>query len=650
VKSLSSPLAGMSQAAFQTDETLAALESAQAAGRLSASAVENVRIWLTKPQYSQYVPLICQHLASGKWADLEDVFWTSIPFGTAGRRGRMYPIGTNAINDRTMGESAQGLADYVLSVVRSPLSVAKKSPAKTTDHGPRTTDLRCAISYDTRHQSRHFAELCAGIMVANGFNVLMFDGFRPTPELSFTVRDKKCACGMMISASHNPPSDNAIKAFWSTGGQLRPPHDEGVIECVARVVEIKQVPFADAVASGSVRFCQEEIDPRYKQAVLEQSQAGPRDLRVLYSPLHGVGLTSILPVLKTDGFEQIEVYQPHAAPDGDFPNVPGNVANPENPTVFDQLIEHARRSGAELVLASDPDADRIGCAAPLSVAKPQSGDAAAAEWRTLSGNQIGVLLGDLLLRRLQDSDRLTPEHYVIKTLVTGDMICAVARQLGARAFGDVLTGFKWIGSLIDEVGPDKFVFGFEEAHGYLAGTYARDKDGAVAAMLLAELAAQCKAKGQTLHEQLDQLFLRYGCYQEKTVSHTMPGADGVARMQAMMTRLRASPPQRLGGLPVTSIRDYLSQRVFNCALANDVPMTASIPPSDLLIFDLSPPGNGAAIRASGTEPKIKFYLFASEPPNSSRPEADNLKELIAVKQRLNQRLDALKADLIAAAR
>jgi phosphoglucomutase/phosphomannomutase len=624
----------MTQSALNSGQTkqadlesaLAALEVAQSAGKLSASAVENIQTWLMEPRYAEYAPLVLEHISACKWRELDNAFWTVIPFGTAGRRGRMYPIGTNAINDRTMGESAQGLADYVNEQMGS------------GEWGVGNANRRCVIAYDTRYRSRHFAELCAEIMVANGFGVIFFDGFRPTPELSFTVRDRQCACGIMISASHNPPSDNAIKAFWSSGGQLRAPHDDGVTRCVQKVSTIKRIPFAEAIASGRVKFEQDEMDRRYQAAVLAvgSQQKTNHDLRILYSPLHGVGQTSVLPILKADGFTNIEVFQPHATPDGEFPNVPGHVANPENPAVFDELIEHAKASGAELILASDPDADRIGCAARTkaegrSIQRLSIGGGGEADhvWSTLSGYQIGELLSELLLRQLQQSGRLTPEHYVIKTLVTSDMICRIAEGFGVRAYGDVLTGFKWIGSKIDEVGPEKFVFGFEEAHGYLAGTYARDKDGAVAAMLLAELAAECKAAGLTLHEQLDRLFLRYGCHLERTVSHTMPGADGLAKMKAVMQRLRSDQPRTLGGMPLKNLRDYLQPQ-------------GDVPKSDLLIFNLDPAGNRAAVRPSGTEPKLKFYLFAYDPPEQSA-------DLPATKQRLTKRLAALESDLLRAA-
>lgn len=596
----------------EIESALVAAEAACLAGSLTKSAVDNLRIWLTKPQYADYAPLVIEHVARGQWRELDSAFWTVIPFGTAGRRGCMYPIGTNAINDRTMGESVQGLADYVFG----------------THDASLPTPLRVAIAYDTRHRSRHFAELSAEIMVAAGFEVWMFDGFRPTPELSFAVRDKRCACGIMISASHNPPSDNAIKAFWSTGGQLRAPHDEGVIQCVDKVVEIKRTPFAEALASGRIKYCQTEIDPRYQAAVLGQAQPGPRDVKLLYSPLHGVGLTSVLPILQADGFKNIEVYGPQSKPDGDFPNVPGNVANPENPRVFDEMIQHARTSGAELVLASDPDADRIGCAAPLTISK----SSADAQWSTLTGNQIGAVLAEFLLRRLKAAGRLTPQHYVIKTLVTSDMIVRIAEGYGIRAYSDVLTGFKWIGSKIDEVGPEKFVFGFEEAHGYLAGNYIRDKDGSVAAMLLSELAAECKTQGRTLHQHLDGLFQQFGCHLEKSVNHVLPGAEGLAKMKAVMERLRSNPPRELGGLPVRQVRDYL---------LGDQKLLGEVPRSDLLIFELDPAGNRAAVRPSGTEPKLKFYLFAYEP-------AKNCGDLAAVKKSLTARLAAVEADLLKA--
>ncbi|MGH7136799.1 MAG: phospho-sugar mutase, partial [Pirellulales bacterium] len=327
-----------------SDEYAAELKQVDEAvtrGQLSASAAENIRAWLTEPRYGEYAGQVAEHIRSGKWQQLDDAFWTIIPFGTGGRRGKMYPIGSNAINDRTIGESAQGLADYVKQAV-----------------GQRA--LSCAIAYDTRHQSRHFAELCAEVLVANGFKVWFLDGYRSTPELSVAVRFKRCSCGLMVTASHNPPSDNAVKAYWSTGGQLLPPHDRGVIDRVMAVDQIARVPFGQALADGRVQYCQDEVDTEYHCQAVRQSVPGPRQLKILYSPMHGVGASSVLPVLGGAGFTDIELFALHAEPNGDFPNVPDHVSNPENPATFDAPIARAKQIGADLVLSTDPDADRLG--------------------------------------------------------------------------------------------------------------------------------------------------------------------------------------------------------------------------------------------------------------------------------------------------
>ena len=253
-----------------------------------------MRAWLTEPRYAAYADEVAAHVAAGKWQVLDDVFWTVIPFGTGGRRGKMYPIGSNAINDRTIGESAQGLADYVKETL-----------------GAGAT-LSCAIGYDTRHKSDHFARLCAEIMTAAGFTVYFLKGYRATPELSFTVREKKCSCGIMVTASHNPPSDNAVKVYWSTGGQIMPPHDKGIIKRVMNTQEIHRADFDKMLAAGKIELCQDEMDVKFQQAVMTQASPGPRNLKVIYSPLHGVGATCVIPVLKADGFTDVELFGPHS--------------------------------------------------------------------------------------------------------------------------------------------------------------------------------------------------------------------------------------------------------------------------------------------------------------------------------------------------
>jgi phosphoglucomutase/phosphomannomutase len=584
------------------------LDAAAAAGKLTPHAVKNIRAWLTEPYLADYAPQVAEHLATGKFAALEEAFWTTIPFGTGGRRGRLYPIGCNAINDRTIGESAQGLADYVKDQVRD-------------------KPLACAIAYDTRHRSREFAELCAEIMVAAGFKVWFLDGYRSTPELSFLVRYKQCDCGIMITASHNPPTDNAVKVYWSSGGQLLPPHDAASIARMAGATWVRRTPFAQALAAGQIEYCQAEVDAAFVQAVTKQSQPGPRQLKIIYSPLHGVGSSAVCPVLQAAGFAAVEVFGPHAQPNPNFTNVPNHVANPENAAVFTAMIERAKQTGAELILATDPDCDRLGCAAPVRCA-------AGAPWATLTGNQIGALLTDFLLGKRKAAGTLRPELYIVKTLVTTELMRRVADGYGIRTSGDHQVGFKYIGGEMDRLGPELFVLGAEESYGFLAGAHARDKDAAVAAMLLAELAAELKSQGRTLHEKLDELFARYGLHAETQLNVQMPGEKGMDDMRALMAGLRARPPQAVAGMKVVRTRDFAGLTVTERDGAKQ-PFVG--PRGDMVMLDLEPVGNYVAVRPSGTEPKVKFYMFAYDPPGAA--------DLPAAKAAQAARLAAMEADL-----
>ncbi|MBL9091288.1 MAG: phospho-sugar mutase [Planctomycetaceae bacterium] len=589
-----------------------AVQKAVAEGKLTQPAADNIRIWLNEPRYAGYAESVAEHIAGGMWKQLDDAFWTVIPFGTGGRRGKMYPIGCNAINDRTIGESAQGLATYV-----------KKSVAPGTN-------MACAIGYDTRHRSREFAELCAEVMVANGFQVYFLDGYRSTPEVSYTVRYKNCCCGIMVTASHNPPSDNAVKAYWAGGVQVLPPHDKGVINEVMACEAIARTPFAEAVKAGKVTFCQEECDASYIQAVLSQSFAGPRDLKIIYSPLHGVGAATVMPILERDGFKNVELFGPHAEPNGDFPNVPGHVSNPENPQVFDAMIERAKQTVADIILATDPDADRVGVAAQLTP---------GGAWKTINGNQIGVLLVDYVLERRKAAGSLGPQNYVVKTLVTTEMIRRIADSYGVKTMGNLHVGFKWIGRTIDAEGPAGFVFGSEESHGYLTGVHARDKDAAVAAMLLAELAARVKAEGKTLHQKLESLSWQHGCHVERLYNQSLPGSEGMATMRKLMEKLRTAPPKTLGGLKVRQARDFLTLTT-KTPTGETKPLDAE--KADMIMLDFEQEGNYVAVRPSGTEPKVKYYMFAYEP-------AEQLANLDDTQAELEARLTAIEKDFQALA-
>ncbi len=618
---------------------LAAIDAAHAAGTITKHSAQTMREWLTQPRYADFAGELATRIdrAAGEpavWKELDDVYWTVIPFGTGGRRGKMYPVGSNAINDRTIGESAQGLADYVRSVM------------------PAGEEPSCAIAYDTRHRSEHFAKLCAEVLLAAGFRIFFLRGFRSTPELSYAVRHTQSTCGIMVTASHNPPSDNAVKVYWAGGVQVLPPHDKGIIDRVMRCDAVHREHFDAGVAAGRVQFVEQEIDPAFVAAVLRQSTAGPRDVSILYTPLHGVGASAVVPVLDGAGFKKLRLYGPQEMPDGDFPNVPGHVANPENPAVLGGAIAEAKDRGDDLVMASDPDCDRLGAAAPLTIA-------ADSGWQTFTGNQLAALLVDWVLSSRKRLGTLKATDHVITTLVTTGLVRRITEASLATTVDTLQVGFKWIGQAIDQTGPEHFVFGCEESHGYLAGTHVRDKDASVAALLLAELTASLRSQGKTLHEQLDAIFCTHGCHLERQVAITLPGAAGMDRMREIMATLRSKPPAALGGLPVARVRDYSS-------LTTSTPDAAAVPfagaKGDLVMFDLADPAtptaslsaaditagrfpalaNCVAARPSGTEPKIKFYLFAAAPPCGQQ-------QLAATKAALTQRLDLLERDLLALA-
>lgn len=599
----------MADATHDIDKYKGLVEDATSAEKITPAAAENLFCWLTEPKYSAYVDGIIEHIDQEKWKQLDDVFWTVIPFGTGGRRGKMYPFGSNAINARTMGESAQGLADYVKEV-------KPKGPWKF------------AIAYDTRHRSREFAELCSGIMVANGFEVYFIDDYRSTPELSYLIRYKNCDCGIMVTASHNPPSDNAVKAYWSTGAQLIPPHDSAVIAKVNEVNEITVADFDQAVADDKIHIVTEETDKAFLNEHLKHSFEGPRDLKVIYSPLHGVGEVNVRTLLEKVGFESVEIYEPHREPNGDFPNVPGHSSNPENVAIFDAIIEHAQGNGSELIIATDPDCDRLGAAAPVTT--DPSGP-----WATFNGNQLGVLLGDFVMEKRRAADALKPEHYIVTTLVTSLMLKRACDAYGIGCKYENLVGFKWICSVMDDEGPENFIFGTEESHGYLVGQYCRDKDGAVACMLMAQLAAEVKAKGISLHEHMDQLYSKYGLHSERLINIQMEGSDGMKRMEKLMKTFRSDPPKSLGGLDIVSVRDY---SVLERKMADGTVEKIEGPVGNLLIFETNVEGNYVAARPSGTEPKVKFYMFTYVPK-------DEIKNLAGQKKQLQERLDAYDADM-----
>lgn len=564
------------------EDALSALREAARESVISESTCDNATRWLSEEPFADYQGGIISLVAQKKWEEVTNLFWQVIPFGTGGRRGQMSQFGSATINDRTIAESAHGLATYLKEVNKS-------------------DELTAVIASDTRNRSPEFARLAATTLAAHGLKVYVFTDHRSTPELSFAVRHLGCDVGAMISASHNPPTDNGFKAYWSHGGQVLPPHDRGIIDCVYQAGKIPEIDYREAVDKKRIVELGEEIDNAYIQAVCALSLSESRDISGLFSPLHGVGASNVYRVLQEAGFTNIALDEARAQPSGDFPEVPDHLPNPERPEVFEPLHEVAQQTQAAVVLASDPDADRMG----VSVRDAEG------HYHLLSGNQVGALIVDYAIRKKSDED-LT-RQVVIETIVTSKLIGQIAKAAGVEVIDDLPVGFKYIGETVDAIQSQgkTFLFGAEESLGYLAGNYARDKDAAIAALWLMELAAELKAEGKTLIDRLDELFVAHGFHQEEQFSKVCQGETGQQRIEKILKALRESPPTEIGGLSLNQVSDYSKQEI-RVLPANRFRQKLDVPKVSLLLFE-SPPGPFRyqfAVRPSGTEPKMKFYLFA----------------------------------------
>lgn len=599
---------------YETADIAAAWKSAKQAqteGKLSASTLGNLEPWLTQPHFDAFRGEILQMIQGNRWQQLEDAFWEVIAFGTGGRRGKMGELGTATMNVRTVAESAYGLGAYFLS----------------TNNGQPGSAV---IAHDSRNRSPEFARITASVLAGQGFTVYFFSGHRSTPELSFAVRSLGCDVGVVISASHNPPSDNGFKAYWSYGGQVLSPHDKGIVDHVYKATTIPMVDFDEAVKAGTIKIIDKDVDDAYVSAVLALSLSDERNLNAVYTPLHGVGETCCYKVLQAAGFAGVEILEEQRSADGNFPNVDANFPNPERPEVFKQAIARAKQTGAILIMASDPDADRLGVCVQ---------DRTSGEFVHLTGNKIGALIADYIISKPAGKGDLTPEHYVVETLVTTPLIGDIARAHGLKVVDNLLVGFKYIGQTMDRLGADKFVFGAEESLGYLAGTYARDKDAGIASLYIAEHAAELHAQGKTLLDRLDELSLTHGYYLEGQVSKSCPGADGKAQILKLMAAFRKSPPTNLAGIEMAQVEDFGTHEV-RVLPGNTKQDHLPEPQGDLMIFTSVPASTQMrlAVRPSGTEPKIKFYLFA----NSKVGAAEDLE---SVKQATKERLSEFQKAL-----
>jgi len=586
----------------QTLQHESIIEQAVEAGKLSTEAFENLSKWLGEPQYSDFRNEIVHLIDAGKWDELNDSFYTLIPFGTGGRRGPV-GVGPNRINRRTIGESTQGLSKYIGRL------------------GEEATERGVVIAYDTRHYSREFAEETARVLAGNGIKAYLFDGFRPTPELSFAVRYLNAQAGVVISASHNPPSDNGYKVYWDDGGQIVSPHDAEIIAEVKNVTEIRRMDFDRARELHLFEEIGEEIDNAFFDAVLAQSLTSNRDVKILYSPLHGTGVKTVVPVLKKAGFNDLHILDEQASPDPDFSNVPDRKPNPEEKKALDLLMQRAAEMGVDIAFATDPDADRLGCAIPVPT--PDG----TIQWQKLTGNQVACMLCRFILSQLRAQNRM-PEHaVVVRTIVTTEALDAIAADFGAEIVNHLLVGFKYIGEVIHKLPEGKqFVFGAEESLGYLSGTYARDKDAAVAALILAELAATLKAEGRRVIDYLNDIYRSYGYYSETLGGIYLYGQQGSEQIKHIMSELRTNTPAEIAGRKVERITDRQTLRELNLLTGEERGGVEGIP-GNVLLLHLDG-GARIGVRPSGTEPKAKFYVSirSDVPRDISDEELYKLKE------------------------
>ena len=538
--------------------------------------------WLNNPYFDEDTKAELRAIADDE-NEIKERFYTELEFGTAGLRG-VIGAGTNRMNIYVVRKATQGLANYIASVNGQSKGVA--------------------IAYDSRHMSPEFANEAALCLAANGIKAYIFEALRPTPELSYAVRKLGCIAGINITASHNPPDYNGYKVYWEDGAQITPPHDTGIMAEVKAITDystLKTMSREDAEKAGLYEVIGQAIDDSYieelKSQVLHMDsiKAMAKELKIVYTPLHGTGNIPARRVLKELGFENVYVVPEQELPDGNFPTV--SYPNPEAAEAFELGLKLAKEVDADLVLATDPDADRLGVYVK---------DSKTGEYHPLTGNMSGCLLADYEIGQKKELQGLPEDGALIKTIVTTNMADAIARYYGVRLI-EVLTGFKFIGQQIlgfETSGKGTYLFGFEESYGCLIGTHARDKDAIVATMALCECAAYYKTKNMTLWDAMIEMYERYGYYKDSVKSITLKGIEGLAKIQEIMDTLRKNPPTQVGDYKVTSFRDYKEDKITNLETKEVCP--TGLPKSNVLYFDMTDDA-WLCVRPSGTEPKVKFY-------------------------------------------
>ncbi len=546
--------------------------------------MENYKEWLANPYFDEDTKKELKGI-EGNEQEIKERFYADLEFGTAGLRG-IIGAGTNRMNMYTVRKATQGLANYIISQNGQKKGVA--------------------IAYDSRRMSPEFADEAACCLAANGIKAYVFESLRPTPELSFAVRELGCISGINITASHNPPEYNGYKVYWEDGAQITPPHDSGIMDEVKAVTDyatVKTMSRADAEKAGLYETIGQAIDDRYiaelKKNVLHPNciKEVEKDLRIVYTPLHGTGNIPVRRVLKELGFTNVFVVPEQELPDGEFPTV--SYPNPEAKEAFELALKLAKEKDADLVLATDPDADRLG----VYVKDNKSG-----EYICLTGNMSGSLLADYEIGQWQAIKGTLPaDGMLVKTIVTTNLVDAMANYYNVDVV-ECLTGFKWIGREIlktEMTGKGTYLFGFEESYGCLIGTHARDKDGIVASMALCEAAAYYKKRGKTLWDAMIDIYEKYGYYKDNVIAITHKGIEGLEKIKSIMENLRENPPMKFGNYEVTSFRDYDKDTIQDFQ-SNEIRKTG-LPKSNVLYFELTDDA-WICIRPSGTEPKIKIYF------------------------------------------
>lgn len=543
---------------------------------------KNYEYWCTSPIFDDATKSELKSL-EGNEDEIFDRFYRELEFGTGGLRG-VIGAGTNRMNFYTVGKATQGLANFI-----NKQGAAAKG---------------VAIAFDSRRMSPEFADTAACVLAANGIKAYIFDSLRPTPELSFALRTLGCTAGIVVTASHNPPEYNGYKVYWEDGAQITAPKDAqiiGEVNAIKDYAEIKKMTTEEAKAAGLYEVIGKEIDDKYMEALKklvlhpEAIKQMASSLKIVYTPLHGTGNVPVRRVLKELGFEQVTVVPEQELPDGNFPTV--SYPNPEDKKAFALALDMAKKVDADLVLATDPDADRLGVYAK---------DTKTGEYKVFTGNMSGMLICEYEMSQKKALGILPDNGALVTTIVSSNMAQAVAKEYGMK-FIECLTGFKYIGEQIkffEQTGSNEYVFGFEESYGCLVGTHARDKDAVVAVMALCEAAAYYKTQGITLWDQMLNIYNKYGYYKEDLFTMTFKGADGAKKMQDMMDAYRKNTPKQVGAYKVLRLRDYKNDVITDLATGETTP--TGLPKSNVLYFELE---NDAwfCVRPSGTEPKIKFY-------------------------------------------